>query len=214
MQCVQIGYEGALLRSAPAPKAKPTEEAEEGYLETYKIRRVVTGLGEDGRSRVIFDGVPPARLASTQTGPTAYSLWQTPGPRASNEGSEDAASTPFDLSLALGATKFLTTWFPPAPSATRLSPEERARWARGASNVSPAYRTPSDHPGMHTTSTIDYIVIVRGELTLVLEDGECTLRTGDVAIDRGVAHAWENRGTEPAVLVAVLVDAAPLSPDR
>jgi mannose-6-phosphate isomerase-like protein (cupin superfamily) len=185
---------------------------EEESLETYNVRRVVTGLGETGRSRVIFDGVPPARLASSQSGPTAFSLWQTPGPHASNEGAEDAASKPFDLSLAFGATKFLTTWFPAAPDAAQLSPEERARWARATSNVSPAYRTPSDHPGMHMTPTVDYIVIVRGELTLVLEDGECTLRAGDVAIDRGVAHAWENRGTEPAVLVAVVVDAAPIGP--
>ena len=179
-------------------------------MEAYKVRRVVTGLSENGCSRVIFDGAPPARLASSQVGPVAFSLWQTLGPHASNEGSEDAASKPFDLSLDFGATKFLTTWFPPVPKAEQLDPEERSRIARELSNVSPAYRTPSDHPGMHTTSTVDYLVIVRGELTLVLEDGECTLRAGDVAVDRGVAHAWENRGTEPAVLVAVLVDAAPV----
>ena len=180
-------------------------------MEEFRVRRVVTGLGEDGRSRFIFDGVPPARLASSQSGTTAFSLWQTNGPQASNEGVEDTASEPFDLGLAYGASKFLTTWFPPVPGAVGLSPEERARRAREASSVSPAYRTASDHPGMHATNTVDYIVIVRGELTMILEDGECTLLAGDVVIDRGVAHAWENRGTEPAVLVAVLVDAAPLA---
>ena len=181
-------------------------------MESYAVRRIVTGLGEDGRSRVIFDGVPPARLAASQSGTTAYSLWQTPGGQASNEGVADAAGEPFDLALAVGATKFLTTWFPPVPNASQLSLEERSRLAREASKVPELYRTSADHPGMHATNTVDYVVIVRGELTLVLQDGECTLRAGDVVVDRGVAHAWENRGTEPVVLVAVLVDAAPLSP--
>jgi len=181
-------------------------------LEAYTVRRIVTGLGENGRSRVIFDGVPPAGLATSQSGTTAFALWQTLAPRASNAGAEDAASTPFDLSMEFGATKFLTTWFPPVPDAARLSPEERARLAREAAVVSKAYQISSDHPGMHITPTIDYIVILRGELTLVLEDDECTLHAGDVIIDRGVAHAWENRGLEPAVMVAVLVDAEPLSP--
>lgn len=180
-------------------------------MEEYKVRRVVTGLGPNGRSQVIFDGVPSAKLSASQSGTIAYSLWQTQGPQASNEGVNDAAAQPFDLALGVAATKFLTTWFPPVPNALQLSAEERARLAREASSVPEAYRTASDHPGMHTTDTVDYIVIVQGELTLVLEQGECTLRAGDVIIDRGVAHAWENRGVEPAVLVAALVDAAPLS---
>jgi quercetin dioxygenase-like cupin family protein len=63
---------------------------------------------------------------------------------------------------------------------------------------------------MHVTDTIDYVAVISGEVTLVLEDGEQVLRPGDTVVDRGVVHAWENRGIGPAVIVAVMVDAAPL----
>lgn len=177
-------------------------------MEKYQIRRVVTGLNAQGRSCVIFDGTPPAQLAATQSGNIAFSLWQTSGPQASNEGVEDAAAEPFDISLTFGASKFLATWFPPVPDAVHLSPEARASLARRPASA--AHRTHHEHPGMHATNSVDYVIIAAGELTMVLEDDECLLRVGDVVIDRGVAHAWENRGTEPALLIAALVDAAPI----
>ena len=177
-----------------------------------QIRRVVTGLNAHGKSSFIFNGQPPSGLLDSQGGTSALALWQTEGAHASNEGAAEAAPEPFDLSLAHGATKFLTTQFAPVPGAADLSPEERALRARAASVVSDSHRVgiTSDHPGMHATNTIDYIAVVCGEITLVLEDGEQVLRAGDVVIDRGVPHAWETRGVEPAVIVAVLVDAAPL----
>jgi quercetin dioxygenase-like cupin family protein len=174
------------------------------------VRRVVTGLNGDGRSCVIFDGVPPARLSATQAGTTAYALWRTAGPQADNGGVSDAAAEPFDIRLEFGATKFLTTCFPPVPDAGELTVQERAQRAREASRVPQLHRTAHAHPGMHATNSVDYVVVVRGELTMVLEEGECLLRAGDVVVDRGVAHAWENRGLEPAVIVVALVDAAPL----
>jgi len=181
------------------------------FMEKFQIRRVVTGMNAEGRSCVILDGNPPAKLAATQSESIAYSLWQTDGPQASNEGIADAAAEPFDISLSFGASKFVTTWFPPVPNAAKLSSDERARLARRA--ASPARRTAHDHPGMHATNSVDYVVIMKGELVLVLEDGETVLHAGDVLIDRGVPHAWENRGIEPAVLIAALIDAAPLSLD-
>ena len=181
-------------------------------MSIFDIRRVVTGLNAEGRSCFIFNGGPPSRLAGDNAARSALSLWQTEGPHASNAGAAEAAPAPFDLSLTFGSTKFLTTQFAPVPDAATLDPEERARRARTASSVTPAYRVglDTDHPGMHVTDTIDYVAVISGEITLILDEGEQVLRAGDVVIDRGVAHAWENRGIEPAVIVAVLVDAEPL----
>ena len=64
----------------------------------------------------------------------------------------------------------------------------------------------SEHPGMHRTHTTDYIVVLSGEITLVLDKEERTLRPFDVVIQRGTNHAWVNRGGEDALLMAVLVD--------
>ena len=181
-------------------------------MSIFNLRRVVTGLDDAGRSCFIFNGPPASRLAGDNAERSALCLWQTEGPHASNEGGAEAAPAPFDLSLTFGSTKFLTTQFAPVPDAANLPAEERARRARAASNVTPAYRLglTSDHPGMHVTDTIDYVAVISGEITLVLEAGEQVLRAGDVVVDRGVAHAWENRGVEPAVIIAVLVDAEPL----
>lgn len=60
---------------------------------------------------------------------------------------------------------------------------------------------------MHTTRSIDYVVLIRGELTLLLDEDEVTLRPFDAVVQRGTNHYWVNRGTEPAILVGVLVDA-------
>jgi mannose-6-phosphate isomerase-like protein (cupin superfamily) len=181
-------------------------------MSVFECRRVVTGLNTRGQSCFIFNGSPPSGVPAANRGAPTVALWQTKEAHASNEGAAEAAPEPFDLSLAPGATKFLMREFAPVPDAANLSPQERARRARAASVVSEKYRAglTSDHPGMHVTDTIDYIAVIHGEITLVMEDGEQELRAGDIVIDRGVPHAWENRGVGPAVIVAVLVDATPL----
>ena len=61
---------------------------------------------------------------------------------------------------------------------------------------------------MHRTETIDYGIVLSGEITLVLDDSETTLGPGDVVIQRGTDHRWENRGAEPARVAFVLIDGA------
>ena len=63
---------------------------------------------------------------------------------------------------------------------------------------------------MHKTSTVDYIVLLSGEVTMLVDEGEVDLNPGDVVVQRGTNHAWVNRTEQPAVLVAVLVDAEPV----
>jgi mannose-6-phosphate isomerase-like protein (cupin superfamily) len=180
-------------------------------LSQFTLRRVVTGLSDEGKSCVILDGVPPSPLSVSQAGTSSFALWQTYGPRASNQGNADTAAEPFDISMGMGASKFIAVCFPPVADAANLSYAERKQRSRAA--VAPVRRTQHDHPGMHATNTVDYVVILSGELTLVLEEGETVLRAGDVLIDRGVAHAWQNCGLEPVIFIATLVDAEPLMAD-
>jgi mannose-6-phosphate isomerase-like protein (cupin superfamily) len=181
-------------------------------MSAFECRRVVTGLNAEGQSCFIFNGTPPSAQPGENRVSPAVAFWQTKEAHASNEGAAETAPEPFDLHLAPGATKFLMREFAAVPNAASLTLEERTRRARAASAVTDKYRVglTSDHPGMHVTDTIDYIAVIRGEITLVLEEGEQELHAGDVVVDRGVPHAWENRGIDPAVIVVVLVDAAPL----
>ena len=64
----------------------------------------------------------------------------------------------------------------------------------------------SKHPAMHKTDTIDYIILLKGNVTLILDEEEIDLEPFDVVVQRGTNHAWVNNGTEPALLIAVLVD--------
>ena len=63
------------------------------------------------------------------------------------------------------------------------------------------------HPYMHTTETVDYVVILKGEVYLILDDTEHLLKAGDVVVQRGTNHAWSNRGTESCILIGMLIDA-------
>jgi uncharacterized cupin superfamily protein len=62
------------------------------------------------------------------------------------------------------------------------------------------------HPLMHRTETVDYAVVLEGEVTLVLDDSDVTLKAGDVAIQRGRNHAWNNRSDQPCRILFVLID--------
>ena len=62
-------------------------------------------------------------------------------------------------------------------------------------------------PHMHTTRTVDYIILLQGEVTLLLDEDEVRLKPFDAVVQRGTNHAWINHGSEPALLAAVLVDA-------
>ena len=59
---------------------------------------------------------------------------------------------------------------------------------------------------MHKTETVDYIILLKGDVTLILDEEEVSLKPFDVVVQRGTNHAWVNNGTEPALLIAVLID--------
>ena len=63
---------------------------------------------------------------------------------------------------------------------------------------------------MHATDTIDYIVVVAGEITFITQTGETVLRAGDVMVDRGIMHAWRNHSTAPCRIMNVLCAALPV----
>ena len=63
------------------------------------------------------------------------------------------------------------------------------------------------HPMMHQTSTLDYIIILSGELYLIMEEGETLLKAGDIVIQKGTNHAWSNRSDKPCIQLAILIDA-------
>ncbi|MFA7603985.1 MAG: cupin domain-containing protein [Novosphingobium sp.] len=118
--------------------------------------------------------------------PAANIVWRNALP-ADNCGTADAAA-PYDMAMLHdGGVNFLLTELPPG-------------LAGGAF--------------MHATDTIDYLVMIGGEVVLALETGEVTLRAGDLIVDRGVIHGWRNDGAVPAVFASVTIPAHPVGEGR
>ena len=178
------------------------------------VRRIVTGHDPAGRSIVLSDGDATALLENpNRPGRGLTDLWVTRSTPARNDGAADNADGPVALEPPAGGSVFRFFQIMPESVDQGLDPAERERrFAAGfaAMGASHARRDTSRHPGMHTTDTVDYIVLLVGEVTLILDQGEVDLKPFDVVVQRGTNHAWANRGSEPAVLVGVLIDAEPV----
>jgi hypothetical protein len=175
----------------------------------WKVRRVVTGHDRDGKSIILMDGhAPNVMEMASMPGLALTDLWETTGAPASNEGDADAAARPVRLEPPRSGALFRIVEFPP-DSAWR----GRATDAREAFDSIQAGHAPdlsSSDPMMHKTSTVDYIVVLKGEIYAVVDKGETLLRPGDVFVQRGTNHSWSVRGTEPCIIAVVLVSANPV----
>ncbi len=178
------------------------------------VRRIVTGLNARGRSVVLLDGIATSVLANpARPGRGLTDLWVTDRAPASNVGSADAANRPVRLEPPPKGSVFRFFQISPEAQDDALSPEERERRTAAAFERMGGDATRVDtsrHPAMHKTRTVDYIILLSGEVTMLLDEGEVHLKPFDVVIQRGTNHAWVNRGSEPAVLAGILIDAEPV----
>jgi quercetin dioxygenase-like cupin family protein len=147
------------------------------------IRRIVTGHGTDGTATVIIDG-PASNTKYSPTGAVSTLMWSTdecPADIALGEDAED-----------FGARRLGT---PPPPRGTRFTIIDI-----------PANSTGS----MHRTESLDYIIVLSGQIDMELDHSKVSLSAGDVLIQRGTNHAWINRSDGVVRLAAILIDAKPL----
>ncbi len=175
----------------------------------WRVRRVITGHDAGGASVFIEDGMAPnVKEMASMPGLALTDLWETSGAPASNEGGKDAASRPVRLEPPKNGTILRIVEFPP-DSAWRSGADGKAAFKSiGAGH---AQDRSSGDPMMHKTGTVDYIIVLKGEIYAVLEKGETLLRAGDILVQRGTNHSWSVRGSEPCIVAAVLVNAKPLA---
>jgi mannose-6-phosphate isomerase-like protein (cupin superfamily) len=150
-------------------------------------RRVVTGHTADGVSVVLSDGPVPVSRDLPDDGVSFHEIWSTEGAPAPITAAEDSEPTRRTLAVPppLRGTKIRINEFRPGHL------DERG------------LQSP-----VHRTASVDYGIVLEGEITLLLDDSEVTLGAGDVVVQRGTDHAWANRGDVPARVVFVLVDGA------
>lgn len=188
----------------PAKRQKITENAP--TMTQGKVRRVITGLNSAGRSTIISDRPSPA-IKSVQGRPDYYStnIWRTgaaPVPVDEPDGIEDHTG----VSPPSSGTILRVIDFPPEPE----DPDERARQLRasfgGIFNDADQSHGHDIHPGMHQTDTVDYAIVLDGEIVAVLEEVETVLKTGDILIQRGTNHAWSNQSGKSCKVAFILID--------
>jgi mannose-6-phosphate isomerase-like protein (cupin superfamily) len=179
----------------------------------WRVRRVLTGHDAEGRSTFIADGpAPNVKEMSAMPGLALTDLWETAGAPASNAGDRDAAARPVHLEPPKNGTILRIVEFPPDSAWRNATDGKDGFESIGAGH---AQDKGSSDPMMHKTSTVDYIVVLKGEIYAVMETGEKLLRAGDVLVQRGTNHSWSVRGNEPCIVAAVLVSATPVgSPSK
>jgi quercetin dioxygenase-like cupin family protein len=151
------------------------------------IRRVVTGHDSNNVAKVLIDG-EATNTRSSQPGRFSTLIWSTdatPADVAIGEEIEDLGARKLGTAPPAGGTRFTINDIPPG--------------AQGK---------------MHRTETLDYVILLSGELDMEMDDSTVTLKAGDVMVQRGTNHAWINRGSEYARVAFVLIDARPLNIGR
>ena len=171
-----------------------------------QVRRVVTATAEDGTSYFMLDG--PAGAVSNQMGRglTFHELWVTEGPLASNLGSEDAAVRPVEHHPPPGGSLLRIVEFLP----DEMQDLSRANEDFAAIGGSGLRVENAADASMHRNDTVDYNIILSGEIYAKTDAGERLLRPGDVLIQRGTSHTWHNRSAVPCVYASVMVSAEPV----
>lgn len=171
--------------------------------ELEPVRRIVTIDDENGKSTAIHDGPSPdVRTDPARPGYAATRIWVTDATPARIKGVRETLHLPDTLEPPPRGSVCRIMTFPPDDTylgkvgAKEVQAFFTAMGSPGASTCSPQ----APHPYMQKTRTLDFCLILEGEITLVLDTEEVHLQAGDSVIQRGTNHAWSNRSNRPCVI--------------
>ena len=175
-------------------------------MRVIEMRRIVTGHNKDGKSVIISDSPPPKSIGEEVGG--LFELWNTDGKKVDSKETIDRADSDILLSPPKGGSKFRYFQINPLPEGipndvlNQIAHDNFSQVGAADARVDT-----TRHPAMHKTETIDYIILLKGKVTLFLDEEEVDLKPFDVVVQRGTNHAWVCKGQEPALFIAVLIDA-------
>ncbi len=178
-------------------------------MTTGFIRRVITGHDSEGHAIVISDGLAPAvNTYPLRPGHRSTDVWKTtamPIPISKEE--PDPTLGPKEFVAPMGTKMRISEMAPEPEEIQNLSPEKaRELFAKAGHGSSLSFGQSNRHPMMHRTESVDYAIVLDGEITLVLDNEDVQLKTGDVVIQRGTNHAWSNRSGKITRMLFILMD--------
>lgn len=177
------------------------------------IRRIVTGQGPQGRSVVVEDGPAPAVEWPGWPGRGVTFVWsekQTPVDNADLTPPEQRGE--LNVIPTGSGISFIIMHIPPEAEVEAMTPEERQAATVPVARTFPGALELDTDKGhfMHGTDTMDWLILLSGELTLVVDGEERTLKPFDTVVQGGCNHGWINRGSVPAVIASAVIAAEPL----
>ena len=170
------------------------------------IRRVVTGDDAKGNSRIVEDApAQSVRTVMARPGYRAVNVWRTEGTPAKINAADSTENHQGILPPSSGTVLRIID-FPPEPHDAGKLKQMLDLTFGGIYQDALHDQRAGKHPGMHRTETVDYAIVLEGEIWAVMDEGETLLRAGDVLIQRGTNHAWANRSQATARIAFVLID--------
>jgi mannose-6-phosphate isomerase-like protein (cupin superfamily) len=175
-----------------------------------QFRRIVTGHDASGQA-IIQSDAPPARVRTLSGGgPTFYEVWSTrESPAAIDKSGGEPPEDGIVLTPPRNGTRIRVLDIPPETADMERvdAAQARALFAEiGAAGASTHSTGTARHPHMHRTETIDYGIVLEGEITLLVDIGEVTVRAGDIVVQRGTNHGWANRSGKNCRIAFILID--------
>ncbi len=167
------------------------------------IRRVVPGLDANDKSVVMFDSRMP--LQSGPYGLNATNLWVITTYPLGFSFKDDTSAIPVGVSPLDNGTKFRVVEFQPLDAASEAKMEP-GFLMKAVGAAAPARGQAVTHPLMHRTRSVDYAVVLSGEIDMMLDDTVVHLKPGDTIVQQATNHAWVNHGTETCRILFVLMD--------
>lgn len=174
------------------------------------VRRIVTGHDAEGKAIILSDASPGRTyMIGGPEGAKFHEVWNTmQSPALINSQSGEPEESNLVLAPPKGGTRIRVIDFPPEGDEIRnLTKEESNKHFKsmGGEQASKAGQNAA-HPLMHRTQTIDYGIVLEGEMTLIVDKGEITIKAGDIIIQRGTSHAWANRSGNICRMAFILID--------
>lgn len=172
------------------------------------FRRIVTGHDDQGRAIIAEAGPPPKILKVGDRGSVFYEVWNTAAsPAPIRAGAEEPVGDDVVLKPPPNGTRLRVVEFPPNDRSDVTPEQARAAFASfGGADALDKHGAGNRHPMMHRTQTIDYGIVLEGEIVLLMDEGEEVCRAGDIVIQRGTNHAWVNRSGAPCRIAFILID--------
>lgn len=167
-------------------------------------RRVVTTHKADGEAVILFDGPAPKKTERQEIGVVSRLLWVTGESPAAMDGTLDKGNRDMAISPPPQGSVLRIVDFLPGTDKIKAVENRMTHQAGEAHKAAKAW--PPRHPMMHRTASIDYAIVLSGEIDMLLDKEEIHLKAGDILVQQATNHAWVNRGTEPCRIVFVLID--------